>query len=145
MGRARPPSTRMAPVPDRRPARALLAFAIDLAVVVAFVLIGRRTHGEDAGFRGFVRVLWPFAVALVAGWAIAVLPLAPFAWRRAVPAWLTTVALGMALRIAVEGRALKVGFLVVATLFLGACILGWRAAVAGWRRISTAPPAIRRR
>jgi len=135
----------MAPVPDRRPARALLAFAIDLAVVVAFVLIGRRTHGEDAGFRGFVRVLWPFAVALVAGWAIAVLPLAPFAWRRAVPAWLTTVALGMALRIAVEGRALKVGFLVVATLFLGACILGWRAAVAGWRRISTAPPAIRRR
>src|SRR5437868_4825228 len=113
----------MAPVPGRRPNRAVLAFAIDLAIVVAFVLIGRRTHAEDAGFRGFVRVLWPFAVGLVVGWAVAVLPVAPFAWRRAVPAWVTTVVLGMALRIAVEGRAFKVGFLVVATIFLGACIL----------------------
>jgi len=135
----------MAPVPDRRPTRAPIAFAIDLAVVIVFVVIGRRTHGEDAGFGGFVRVLWPFAAGLVLGWAIAKLPLAPFAWRRALPAWLVTVALGMTLRIAVEGRELKVGFVVVATLFLGACILGWRAAVGGWRRISTAPPAVRRR
>jgi hypothetical protein len=48
-------------------------------------------------------------------------------------AWLVTVALGMALRIAVQGRGFKVAFAIVTLLFVGAGMLGWRAVVR-WRR-----------
>jgi hypothetical protein len=46
-----------------------------------------------------------------------------------VAAWLVTVGLGMALRIAVEGRDFKVAFTVVTLVFVGAGMLGWRAVV----------------
>ncbi len=105
---------------------AWIAFLVDLVAVVVFVLIGRRTHHEDAGFTGFLRVVWPFAVALVVGWAIARLDRAPLAWGRVAILWLTTVVLGMVLRIAVDGHDFKVAFTIVATLFLGACFFGWR-------------------
>ena len=103
-----------------------IAFLVDLVAVVVFVLIGRRTHHEDAGFTGFLRVAWPFAVALVVGWAIARLDRAPLAWGRVAILWLTTVVLGMVLRIVVDGHDFKVAFTIVATLFLGACFFGWR-------------------
>jgi hypothetical protein len=105
----------------------------DVAVLVVFVLMGRRSHHEDAGVAGFLRVWWPFAVALGAAWIVTGLWKAPLAWVRAVAAWLVTVALGMALRIAVQDREFKVAFTVVTLLFVGAGMLGWRA-VARWRR-----------
>ena len=122
----------MAETPDRRfrPWAAVLA---DLAVLVVFVLVGRRSHNEDAGVAGFVRVWWPFAVALVVAWSVAGLWRAPLAWSRAIPAWLITVGLGMALRIAIEGRDFKVAFTIVTLVFVGAGMLGWRAVVR-WRR-----------
>jgi hypothetical protein len=113
--------------------RPWLALAGDVAVLVVFVLVGRRSHHEDAGFAGFVRVWWPFVVALGAAWIVTSLWRAPLAWVRAVAAWLVTVALGMALRIAVQGRDFKVAFAIVTLLFVGAGMLGWRAA-ARWRR-----------
>jgi hypothetical protein len=109
--------------------RPWVAGAADLAVVVVFVVIGRRNHHEDAGLDGFLRVLWPFAVGLLLGWLATGLFRAPMAWRRVIPTWLITVACGMALRIAVQGRALKPAFVVVALLFLGAGMVGWRAMV----------------
>ena len=103
-----------------------IAFLVDLVAVVVFVLIGRRTHHEDAGFVGFLRVVWPFAVALVVGWAIARLDRAPLAWGRVAILWVTTVALGMLLRIVVDGHDFKGAFTIVATVFLGVCFFGWR-------------------
>jgi hypothetical protein len=122
----------VAETPDRRfrPWAAVLA---DLAVLVVFVLVGRRSHNEDAGVAGFLRVWWPFAVALVVAWSVAGLWRAPLAWSRAVAAWLITVGLGMALRIAIEGRDFKVAFTIVTLVFVGAGMLGWRAVVR-WRR-----------
>jgi peptidoglycan/LPS O-acetylase OafA/YrhL len=120
--------------------RPWVAALADLAVVVVFVLIGRRTHHEDAGVGGFLRVWWPFAVGLAAGWAISRLDRAPLAWGRAVLTWLLTVAVGMALRIVVQGHEFKPAFAVVAVCFLGAGLLGWRAVA--WvmmRRRGTAP------
>jgi hypothetical protein len=52
---------------------------------------------------------------------------APLEWRRAVPAWLVTVAVGLALRIGVVGHEFKLSFAIVATTFLGLFLLGWRA------------------
>lgn len=112
--------------PTVAPIAAVLA---DLAVLVVFVLVGRRTHHEDAGVVGFFRVLWPFAAGLASGWLVTRLDRAPLAWRRVVPAWLLTIAVGMALRIAVQDRELKLSFVVVALVFTGAGMLGWRAIV----------------
>lgn len=109
--------------------RVRYAAMADLLVLVAFVLIGRRSHGEDAGIDGFVRVIWPFAAGLAVGWLASGLFRAPLVWTRAVVAWLTTVAIGMALRIAVQGRDFKVAFTIVTLVFVGVGMLGWRAVV----------------
>ena len=113
--------------------RPWLALLGDVAVLVVFVLVGRRSHHEDAGFTGFLRVWWPFAVALGVAWIVTGLWRAPLASVRAVAAWLVTVALGMALRIAAQNREFKVAFTIVTLVFVGAGMLGWRA-VARWRR-----------
>lgn len=112
-----------------RMARPWVAILGDVAVLVVFVLLGRRTHHEDAGFDGFLRVWWPFAAALAVGWLVTRSWRAPLAWRRAVPAWLVTVGLGMALRIATQDRELEAAFVVVTLLFVGAGMLGWRGVV----------------
>jgi FtsH-binding integral membrane protein len=127
------------PAPAFRP---WIAAAADLAVLVLFVLIGRRSHHEDAGVAGFVRVWWPFGAGLVVAWLVTRLDRAPLAWGRAVAAWLLTVAVGMALRIAVEGRDFKVAFTIVALVFVGAGMLGWRAVVRAVRaRRESSTPA----
>ena len=46
------------------------AFAADLVLVVAFVLIGRRSHDEGSALAGVLTTLWPFAAGLVVGWAL---------------------------------------------------------------------------
>jgi hypothetical protein len=111
------------PEPTLRPA---IAFLLDLVAVVVFVLVGRRTHHEDAGFVGFLHVAWPFAAALVLGWFVSRADRAPLAWGRVAIVWAVTVVAGMLLRITVEGHDFKVSFTIVATLFLGACFFGWR-------------------
>ena len=115
----------------------------DVAVLVVFVLVGRRSHHEDAGIAGFFRVWWPFAAGLLVAWLATGLWRAPLSWSRAVLAWLLTVALGMVLRIVVQGRDFKVAFTIVTLLFVGAGMLGWRG-VARWRRsrIHTATPVV---
>jgi hypothetical protein len=98
-----------------------------VAVLVVFVVVGRRSHHEDAGTAGFLRVWWPFVAGLAVAWLVTGLHRAPLAWGRAVAAWLVTVAVGMTLRIVVEDRSFKVAFTVVTLLFVGAGMLGWRA------------------
>ena len=94
---------RMDDARDRLP-RPWVAVRRDVVVLVVFVLVGRRSHQEDAGFVGFLRVWWPFAVGLAVAWLSPDCARAPLAWRRAIVAWLVTVGAGMALRIAVQGR-----------------------------------------
>ena len=112
-----------------------VAAAADLAVLVVFVAIGRRTHDTGGAAVGFLRVLWPFLVGLVAGWLVTGLAAAPLAWRRVVPAWLVTVGVGVALRIVVQDHEFKLAFALVALVFLGAGMLGWRGAVIGVRAL----------
>jgi hypothetical protein len=112
--------------PVTRRLRTWIAPAADLAVVVIFVAIGRRSHNEANDASGFT-TLWPFVVGLAAGALVTRLYVAPLEWRRAVPAWLVTVAVGLALRIGVVGHEFKLSFAIVATTFLGLFLLGWRA------------------
>ncbi len=110
-----------------RPFRPWVAAVADVAVLVLFVVVGRRSHHEDAGLAGFVRVWWPFAAALLVAWLAMGVWRAPLAWGRAVAAWLVTVGLGMTIRVVVEGRDFKVAFTIVTLVFVGAGMLGWRA------------------
>ena len=110
---------------DRLP----LAVAFDTAVVVAFVAIGRRDHGEDPGLAGLVGTAAPFLVGLLLAWLVAHRRDEPIALRTGLIVWPVTVAVGMVgRRLVGEGTALA--FVIVATCALGVGMLGWRA-VAG--------------
>jgi hypothetical protein len=98
----------------------------DVACVLLFVVIGRANHHDGETLPGLASTAWPFLAGLAAGWLVA------RAWRRptallpsGVAAWLGTVAVGMVLRV-VAGQGTALPFIVVALVFLGLFLLGWR-------------------
>ena len=119
-------------------ARALLA---DVALVLLFVVIGRRSHDESAAVVGLARTAWPFLAGLAVGW-LAVgtrhrpLRVAP----EGVVVWLSTVAIGMLLRV-FSGQGTEFSFVVVTLIVLGLFLLGWRALLPVVRRLVPRGPA----
>jgi hypothetical protein len=117
-------------VADRQktPGRYIVISAIlDLALVLIFVLIGRRSHGESLSASGIVQTFWPFLIGLLLGWLVTL------AWREptrirwpGIPVWLVTVAAGMAFRAA-SMQGVQLSFVIVTTVVLGVFLLGWRA------------------
>ncbi|AZZ49422.1 DUF3054 domain-containing protein [Rathayibacter rathayi] len=104
-----------------------LALALDTVLVLVFVLIGRSSHDEGSALLGLLGTLWPFLVALLAGWAVS------RSWRapdRIAPTglvvWAVTVAGGMLLRIA-SGQGVQWGFVIVTAVVLAVFLLGRRA------------------
>jgi hypothetical protein len=109
--------------------------------VLIFAAIGRHSHDEADGLAGILTTAWPFLIGTAAGWLAmsAVLRRTPHTIREAVPIWVTTVAVGMVLRHA-SGRGTPVSFVIVATLFLGLFLLGWRALIALWQKRNRPAP-----
>jgi hypothetical protein len=108
--------------------RAALAVGLDLLVVAAFTLVGRRSHDEPLDPAGWWDTAWPFLAGLAIGWVVVLLTSQAWPTRlwHGFPVWVSTVFGGMALRdMAGQGTALP--FVVVATAFLGVFLLGWRA------------------
>ena len=103
-----------------------VAAALDAASIVVFVAIGTRSHDVDSGFGDVFAIAAPFLIGLGAGWVAATAWRRPFAVVTGVVVWVVTVAVGMVLRNLVFDRGTAVSFVVVATLFLGACLVGWR-------------------
>lgn len=108
--------------------RVARAAAADVACVLVFVVIGRASHTKGETLAGIASTAWPFLCGLACGW------IAARAWRRpatlapaGVGAWLGTVAVGMVLRV-VAGQGTAIAFVVVALVFLGLFMLGWRLA-----------------
>jgi hypothetical protein len=114
-----------------------LAVAADLVVLVIFVALGRRTHGQDPGAAGFARVIWPFLVGLALAWPATRLRAAPLAPRRALAAATVTVAVGVALRVGVQGRDFAPTFVLVALTFVGAGLAAWRVVAGRVARVET--------
>jgi hypothetical protein len=105
---------------------ARVAVVLDVCCVLAFVIIGRDSHSKGESLAGIASTSWPFLCGLAAGWV------GSRAWRRplalrpsGIAAWLSTVALGMILRV-VSGQGTAVAFIGVALAFLGLFLLGWR-------------------
>lgn len=107
--------------------RTTRAAVLDVVAVVAFVVIGRRSHDEGSAIAGTFRIVAPFLIALAVAWLVA------RAWRSAaeirtgVAVWAVTVVVGLALRRTVFDRGIAPAFVIVTTIVLGAFLLGWRA------------------
>jgi peptidoglycan/LPS O-acetylase OafA/YrhL len=121
-----------------------VAAVVDVVLVAVFVLIGRTSHGEQETTGGFLTTFWPFLVGLAAGWAVA------RAWRRPMSVghtglvvWVVTVVVGLLLRV-ITGQGAPFAFVVVASIVLGAFLVGWRVLIAALERRSTRPSFRRR-
>lgn len=115
--------------------RYLPALIVDAVLVLVFAAIGRSSHGEDPA--GFLLTAWPFLVALLAGHALAALlpgrPHRPWSLPWGAVVWIVTVAGGIGVRV-LSGDTAELPFVIVATLVLGALLLGWRALAGLLRR-----------
>jgi FtsH-binding integral membrane protein len=124
--------------------RSVLSWAllIDLICVVAFAAGGKSAHDDSSTWWVIARIAWPYALAcLLAHFVVWRRGWEPRQWRPAGFVVLaTTYVLGMVLRL-ISGRGIAIGFLIVAIIFLGLTMLGWRALNAAWqtRGRSSAP------
>jgi hypothetical protein len=118
----------------RRSRRAAIALAVDLTAVLVFVAIGRRSHEEGSAVAEFVETAAPFVIALGFGWLTSRAWNSPIAIVTGAVIWAETIVLGMLLRRFAFDRGTAVSFIIVAAVFLGLCLIGWRAIVELARR-----------
>jgi Protein of unknown function (DUF3054) len=105
-----------------------LAAGLDTFCVVLFVAIGRREHEQDSAISGLINTAAPFLVALAIAWLVLRAWHRPTDLRIGVGIWAIVVAGGMLLRHFVFDDGTATAFIIVATLFLGFFLVGWRAA-----------------
>ncbi|MGL4305088.1 MAG: DUF3054 domain-containing protein [Mycobacteriaceae bacterium] len=101
--------------------------ATDVLCVLIFVMLGRRSHAEASSLLGFLNTAWPFLTGLGLGWGLV------YRWRApqdifpaGIIIWISTVTCAMILRVLV-GQGTALSFIVVASVFTGLFLLGWRA------------------
>ena len=106
----------------------VIAFALDVLLVVVFAAVGRASHDETNPVVGALSTAWPFLVGTALGWVVVRVMRRtwPFDVAPGVTVWFATVAVGMVLRRAV-GSGTAASFVVVASLVLALFLLGWRA------------------
>ena len=118
--------------------RPWLALAADVACVLLFVVLGRRSHDEAASVTSALNVAAPFLIGLAVGWV-----LSPHVHRQAssiragLDVWVATVVIGVLLRWFAWDRSTAFTFVLVAAAVPRAV----PARLAGRRyRIISAPP-----
>lgn len=109
-------------------ARVETAIAVDVAVVVSFVAIGRRNHDESPGLGGLFETAAPFLLGLVLGWVVARVWRSPIAVRTGLIVAAVTLAAGMLCRRFLFDDGTALSFVIVAAVFLFTFFLTWRAA-----------------
>jgi hypothetical protein len=104
-----------------------VGFVLDLVAVTVFVAIGRSVHAHGLTLSGLVSTEWPFFSGLALGWmAVAAARGRAISLGGGATVWLSTVAIGMVLRV-LAGQGTALAFVLVALGFLGATLLSWRA------------------
>ncbi|MBE7324669.1 DUF3054 domain-containing protein [Nocardioides sp. Y6] len=118
------------PSPTRAASGVLTALAVDALLVVVFALLGARTHHDgELGPGAVADVAWPFLVSLLAGHlALGLARRVPATVSSGAVVWVTTLVGGMVLRRA-TGDGTALAFVVVATAFTLATLVGWRLLV----------------
>lgn len=115
---------------------------VDVVWILLFALLGRESHEGDTAALAVLGVAWPFLAGYAATALVVGLRRRPRSAGRGAVVWLGSVAGGMAIRTVLEGRLPETAFIVVALLFLGAGLVGWRvvAALVCRRRRAAAQP-----
>lgn len=116
-----------------------MALLFDVAWIVVFALLGRRSHGTESGLIAVAVTAGPFLAGYAVAIAIVRLRRAPTAVGRGALAVAITLVVGMAIRTVLYGRLPEPAFIVVAALMLTAGMLGWRLLALAWRRRRPAP------
>ncbi|WP_326548502.1 DUF3054 domain-containing protein [Mycolicibacterium sp. ND9-15] len=108
---------------------ALTALATDVACLIVFAAVGRRSHAEGVNLAGVAETAWPFVAGAAIGWA------ASLGWRRpyaliptGVVVWVCTIVVGMLLRKLTSAGAAP-SFIVVASISTAVLLLGWRVGI----------------
>lgn len=99
---------------------------IDLALIVVFAAIGRRSHDESGAVVGILSTAAPFLIGYTVSALATRLDRAPMSLIRAVIAWAPGIALGMVLRRLVFDRGTASPFVIVAFISTAVLLLGWR-------------------
>lgn len=115
------------------------ALLLDLVLVVVFAAIGRASHAEQNAIVGALATAAPFLVGTLAGWALvrARSRSWPLTVGTGIPVWLSTLVLGMVLRV-VFGGSTAFSFILVAGATLALLLLGWRWVATWWARQTAA-------
>ena len=115
----------------------------DVAAVVVFVVVGRRTHQEAETVRATLETAAPFMFALPFGWVAASFRWAPASLRGGLVVAPVTIVGGVVLRRFVASDGIAVAFIIVTAVFLSATMLGWRlAATRFYRRTEPEPSGV---
>lgn len=110
---------------------------LDIAFVVLFVVIGRRSHEDGFALPGLLLAIIPFLVGLVTGWGL--IRWRSSAWPRRVAHGVTlaivVVVVGMIVRVLMgqsvgDGFTGLLSFAAVALAFLLLFLVGWRVIAA---------------
>jgi Protein of unknown function (DUF3054) len=111
----------------------VLAGVGDVASVLVFAAIGRRSHAETGAVAGTVATAWPFLAGTLL--ARACLPgrrRRPFSLGSGAAFAAGTVVIGMVVR-RLLGLGTALSFVMVATVVLAGLMVGWRALVGAVR------------
>jgi hypothetical protein len=106
--------------------RRLVSISLDVAVVVAFVLIGRRTHAEGVAVADVVSTAAPFLIALAAAHTVGRRLRTPEGLAEGIVFGLITGGTGTLLRRVAFGDGIEFPFVLVTTGVLVAGMAGWR-------------------
>lgn len=103
-----------------------IPYAIDVAAVLVFVAIGRRSHEEAASVAGFLVTSAPFLIGAVASWALLAVARPGGSLVPALAVWAVTVLVGVLLRRFAFGEGAPASFVVVTSLVLALLMVGGR-------------------
>ncbi len=109
-----------------------IAPLFDVAAIVVFVALGRRSHDEGGGIGEVVEIAAPFLIALGVAWAVLCAWRAPTKPSTGVHLAIVTVGVGQTLRNLVFERGTAVAFIIVSAVMVTALFVGWRLVVQRW-------------
>lgn len=123
-----------APLDDR--VVGALAFAVDVTLIVLFVVLGRISHEHGLTLSGVAGTAAPFLTGAAMGWVgcLGIRRRAPLSVRDSVMVWAGTFAGGLGLRASTEGQGTAFSFIVVAGLVTAVLLFGWRLIAARFLR-----------
>ncbi len=98
----------------------------DVFATLAFVTIGRHAHGHVDDLRGVLATWWPFGAGVAVGWLL-VRSRGHTLWPGGVVVWLSTLTVGMALRLVAHQGVVWL-FVFVAGAFLALFLVAPRLA-----------------